>query len=394
MIRAGAGIYYDGNINMNQFNDIQSGAAPFSLRYEVVNDTSQPLPARLVSNEYPGGLLGVAPQPNANPPASFRFAQPYYPIPAVYQWSFSVQQRIGIAWVAEADYVGSHTIHQFQFIDQNAADLPQGAIANVPLQQRRPYPQWGVLGTWAPLGWAQVSRRHVQHQEQPVAWPDAARQLHVGRKTLPHRTSTTPITATSTTGIRISGRARRTSRRNCGSSRRMNYHTPKVTGSKALSPVVNDWVFSGTFTAATGSPQFPVTQDLSGDRVLRRLEHIPAEPDLRRRPGAGHQNAAEMVQHGLLRRSGVRHVGQCEFRRDHRSWNQQLEYRDGEADPHAFRGIAFGRVPRGFPERFQSHAVPGVGQELAQRHIRADQRRAAAAADPVRDAVYFLIVYR
>ncbi len=28
--------------------------------------------------------------------------------------------------------------------------------------------------------------------------------------------------------------------------------------------VVNDWVFSGTFTAATGSPQFPTTPDVSG----------------------------------------------------------------------------------------------------------------------------------
>jgi hypothetical protein len=27
---------------------------------------------------------------------------------------------------------------------------------------------------------------------------------------------------------------------------------------------VSDWVFSGTYTAATGSPQFPTTQDLSG----------------------------------------------------------------------------------------------------------------------------------
>ena len=82
---------------------------------------------------------------------------PYYPIAAVYQWSASIQQRLGGSWVAEADYVGSHTIHQFQFIDVNAAALPQGALANVPLQQRRPYPQWGVLGTWAPIGWAKYN---------------------------------------------------------------------------------------------------------------------------------------------------------------------------------------------------------------------------------------------
>ena len=119
------GIYYDGNINMNQFNDIQAGAAPFSLRYDAVNDTSQALPQRLVSNEYPAGLLGAPPQPNANPPAAFRFAQSYYPIPAVYQWSFSVQQKLASSWVVEGDYVGSHTIHQFQFVDDNAPALPR-----------------------------------------------------------------------------------------------------------------------------------------------------------------------------------------------------------------------------------------------------------------------------
>jgi len=117
VIRAGMGVYYDGNINMNQFNDIQAGAAPFGLRYEGVNDTAQALPQRLVSNEYPAGLLGSAPQPNANPVAAFRFAQSYYPVPAVYQWSASVQQRLASSWVAELDYVGSHTIHQFQFVD-------------------------------------------------------------------------------------------------------------------------------------------------------------------------------------------------------------------------------------------------------------------------------------
>jgi hypothetical protein len=37
-----------------------------------------------------------------------------------------------------------------------------------------------------------------------------------------------------------------------------------VTEHGALGAVVNDWMFSATFTAATGSPQFPTTQDLSG----------------------------------------------------------------------------------------------------------------------------------
>src|SRR5207237_7921047 len=120
------GIYYDVNINKNQFNDIQAGAAPFSLRYDAVNDTAQAVPQRLVSNEYPSGLLGSSPNPNANPPAAFRFAQNYYPIPAVYQWSFSIQQKLASSCVVEGDYVGSQTIHQFQFVDQRRPAWPQG----------------------------------------------------------------------------------------------------------------------------------------------------------------------------------------------------------------------------------------------------------------------------
>ena len=222
------GIYYDGNINMNQFNDIQAGAAPFSLRYDAVNDTTQALPQRLVSNEYPSGLLGAPPQPNANPPAAFRFAQSYYPIPAVYQWSFSVQQKLASSWVVEGDYVGSHTIHQFQFVDDNAPALPQGDLANVPLQNRRPYPQWGILGTWAPLGWARYNAGTAQRQEQPVAWADAAEQLELGEEYLlvAHR-HFGPGEHQLPRTLHLVRRLRR-SLRTGGSSTRCNYQTPKL----------------------------------------------------------------------------------------------------------------------------------------------------------------------
>jgi hypothetical protein len=263
VIRTGAGIYFDGNINMNQFNDIQSGAAPFSLRYEVVNDLTRPLPARLTSSEYPAGLLGVPPQPNANPRASFRFAQPYYPVPAVYQWSFSIQQRLGTSWVAEADYVGSHTIHQFQFIDQNAADLPQGALANVSLQNRRPYPQWGILGTWAPLGWAKYNAGTLSIKNNQ--WHGLTIQ---GNFTFAKNIATSNINNSDHGNINYrypyiwAGPSNITPK--FWFITAVNYQTPKVNGSKALRTVLSDWVFSGTYTAATGSPHFPTTQDLSG----------------------------------------------------------------------------------------------------------------------------------
>ncbi len=263
VVRAGAGIYYDGNINMNQFNDVQSGAAPFSLRYEVAADTSRPLPARVVSNEYPAGLLGSAPQPNANPPASFRFAMPYYPIPAVYQWSFSIQRRLGSSWVAEGDYVGSHTIHQFQFIDVNAAALPQGNLASVPLQQRRPYSQWGILGTWAPIGYAKYhagtatvknNQWHGLTTQSNFTWAKNLASSRTGSSDHGNINFRVPYIWAGPSAITpyfwfINS---------------LNYQTPKVAVTKFLRPVVNDWVVSAVYTAATGSPEPVTDQDLSG----------------------------------------------------------------------------------------------------------------------------------
>jgi len=263
VLRSGVGIYYDGNINMNQFNDVQSGAAPFSLRYEVVNDTSAALPARLVSNEYPGGLLGSAPKPNANPPASFRFAMPYYPIPAVYQWSFSVQQRLGTSWVAEVDYVGSHTIHQFQFIDANAAALPQGDLANVPLQQRRPYPQWGILGTWAPLGWARYNagtatiRNNQWHGltlQSNFTWAKNIASSRIGSSDHGNINFRVPYIWAGPSAVTpyywfITS---------------LNYQTPRLAVARPLGSVLNDWVISAVYTASTGSPEPVTNQDLTG----------------------------------------------------------------------------------------------------------------------------------
>ena len=89
------GIYYDGNINMNQFNDIQSGAAPFSLRYDAVNDTSQALPQRLVSNEYPGGLLGLRRSRTRIRPRASASPSPITRCRPCISGRVSVQQRLG-----------------------------------------------------------------------------------------------------------------------------------------------------------------------------------------------------------------------------------------------------------------------------------------------------------
>ena len=44
----------------------------------------------------------------------------------------------------------------------------------------------------------------------------------------------------------------------------LNYQTPKFQVAKSLKPVVNDWVFTVTYTASTGSPETVSGQDLTG----------------------------------------------------------------------------------------------------------------------------------
>jgi len=159
VLRAGFGTYYDGNVNNDQFFDIQTGAAPYSIRYQQNMTGGEQLPPFSVYQQFPAASNNPTsiPQPTDNPPDAFRFVMPYYPLAAVYEWTANVQRRLGTTWAMEIDYVGSHTIHEQQFEDMNGAALPQGQYANLTLQQRRSYPGWGILGTWVPNGWARYN---------------------------------------------------------------------------------------------------------------------------------------------------------------------------------------------------------------------------------------------
>jgi len=156
-LRASVGKFFDGNINNNLFILTQHGTAPFSLRNEVITTGAEQLPPLLVQGNFPAPSPTGIPQPNANPPASFRVPLSHYPTASVIEWSLSVQRQLSTQWGIEADYSGSHTVHEPQFLDENAADLPVGPLANLSLQQRRRFPQWGTIGTWAPIGWGRYN---------------------------------------------------------------------------------------------------------------------------------------------------------------------------------------------------------------------------------------------
>lgn len=165
VIRAAGGIFYAGNINTNQLSDIQGGAPPNTRTARQTISRAEQLPPILVREQFPLPQLGSVPGAFANPPVSARILLPKngfsgvgeYPSPAVYQWSLSVQHRLNPFWSLHLDYVGSHTIHNSQFVELNAAALPQGDLANVPFQQRRRLPGWGNIQSWVPWGWAKYN---------------------------------------------------------------------------------------------------------------------------------------------------------------------------------------------------------------------------------------------
>lgn len=157
VFRAAYGIYYDGNTNTNQHSDISSAVGPFKLRYEPVVSSNEQLPNLRVEGNFPFPGATTVPRPNSTPLSTFRFVREYLPISSVQEWSASIQQRISADWAAEVSYQGTHAIHLPQFIDVNPPALPQGSLANLNINQRRRFPQWGVIGTWAPIGYGRYN---------------------------------------------------------------------------------------------------------------------------------------------------------------------------------------------------------------------------------------------
>jgi hypothetical protein len=162
VFRASFGIFFDGNLNNNQLSNLQSGAAPFQLSYtqNILPDlVDTPVPTYTVSTQFGAVSPTSIPVPNASPVNTYRFVMPYLPTPAVNQWSGEVQQRVGKSWGLSVSYLGSHTSHEFMFTDENAAALPAPgtALVNETLQQRRIFPAWGQLGTWAPQGYGEYN---------------------------------------------------------------------------------------------------------------------------------------------------------------------------------------------------------------------------------------------
>ncbi|MBM3740444.1 MAG: hypothetical protein FJW39_32230 [Acidobacteria bacterium] len=269
VFRAGYGIYYDANVNMNQFTDLHSGIAPFFLRHEVATSAGEQVPSLVVDGNFPVPGPTTIPFPNANPPFSFRFTKPFYPASSVQEWSASLQHRIGADWAVDLNYTGTHAIHLQQFIDANSAALPQGPLASLPLQSRRPQPQWGVLGTWAPIGWGRYNGASVSFKNNTWKRLTLISSFTFAKNLV---SSNLGNSDQGNTNHRVpylwAGPARLTPRLRWVST--YSYDLPVGRGSvwnpssRALSSVVSGWTFSGIIDLTTGAWNAVTTNDLTG----------------------------------------------------------------------------------------------------------------------------------
>lgn len=157
-VRAGAGIYFDGNTNLTQLNNNQSGVGPFSLALDNKADTTQELPSMLAADQFPAPPPTAIAAPSMTKPISIRTLDgSYYPVATVYQWSLSIQRRLARDWVIESTYLGTHSIRENQFVDLNIPNQPLGALGNVSMQQRRQFSGWQTVGSYANVGWAKYN---------------------------------------------------------------------------------------------------------------------------------------------------------------------------------------------------------------------------------------------
>jgi hypothetical protein len=142
VIRSAFGIFYGGL----GYQDIaHSGAAnpPYFLSVSIPSATNAPLSSMILSNGYPPGILVPA---NLANPNLFSIANDF-PMPATYQWNFSVERQIPGSLVVTAGYVGSSTTYLMGDVDLNAPPPSPGAV-----NPRRPFPQYGSIVYQSPYG--------------------------------------------------------------------------------------------------------------------------------------------------------------------------------------------------------------------------------------------------
>jgi hypothetical protein len=128
-IRAGAGIAYD-FINEQEYHN-EDNVAPFSGDTQVPGPISMANPWATLPGGNPFPYVSSPPIGRYPAAAVFLPIDPNIQTTTVYNWNVSLQRQFTPRWFASASYIGSHTIHIWDNVEDNPAQiLPVPTVAS------------------------------------------------------------------------------------------------------------------------------------------------------------------------------------------------------------------------------------------------------------------------
>ncbi len=152
VIRGGYGIFYSSAVtNLSSGTPTTDGA--FGAITQYVGSTggdTMPIPGVSLSNPFPNGYVqptGKALGLLTDLGSTVTFPNPNRVLPYVQQWQFSLQKQFGGRVLAEAAYVGMHSLKLFE--DLNLDETPDYALSNT---TNVPNPFLGLLPPASTLG--------------------------------------------------------------------------------------------------------------------------------------------------------------------------------------------------------------------------------------------------
>jgi hypothetical protein len=153
VVRGGYGIYYTSLERIGSENQLALNP-PFLVNKTIASNTA---PVLKPSTGFPNNFLDPA-TINFNQLQAFhiRAVNPNIGIPRVQQWSFGVQRQITAAWIAEADYVGTHSDSLDVLRNFNQVEIQGNHVVTTPEAPGGviPYPNFGQVEYLDPEGFS------------------------------------------------------------------------------------------------------------------------------------------------------------------------------------------------------------------------------------------------
>lgn len=144
VIRGGYGIYYSLFERIGSEDQLALNP-PFLINKTLASNTT---PVLSPETGFPANFLDPT-SVNLNNLTSFhiRAMNPDDPTPMIQQWSFGVQRQIGNQWLAELNYVGTHSTHLDTLSDFNQPLITNGVSSGV-----APFANFGYVEYTNPIG--------------------------------------------------------------------------------------------------------------------------------------------------------------------------------------------------------------------------------------------------